>query len=131
VNPEQRWNGYNVINRHSGILNALELGIDLQTVHAKPKVLLLLSDNNIESGDIPEDCYVIYIGSHGDSGAALADLVLPGCTFMEKNATFVNLEGRVQHANKVVSPPGFAKEDWKIIRALSEACGVRLPYDTL
>lgn len=70
-------------------------------------------------------------GSHGDRGAAMADAVLPAAAYTEKQATYVNTEGRAQQTLVAVSPPGLAREDWKIIRALSEIVGARLPYDNL
>jgi NADH dehydrogenase/NADH:ubiquinone oxidoreductase subunit G len=73
----------------------------------------------------------IYTGHHGDRGAALADLVLPGAAYTEKDATYVNTEGRPQHAYPAVSPPGNARVDWKIIRALSQIAGKTLPYNTI
>merc|ERR1711893_419157 len=76
-------------------------------------------------------CFVVYIGSHGDHGATMADLVLPGAAYTEKNATYVNTEGRAQQTRLAVTPPGMAREAWKIIRALSEITGQTLPYDTL
>jgi NADH-quinone oxidoreductase subunit G len=75
--------------------------------------------------------FVIYQGSHGDSGARIADIVLPGATYTEKNGTYVNTEGRVQLGERAVFPPGDAREDWTIIRALSEHLGAKLPFDNL
>jgi NADH-quinone oxidoreductase subunit G len=75
--------------------------------------------------------FIIYQGSHGDSGARIADIVLPGATYTEKNGTYVNTEGRVQLGERAVFPPGDAREDWTIIRALSEHLGARLPFDSL
>jgi NADH-quinone oxidoreductase subunit G len=75
--------------------------------------------------------FVIYQGSHGDAGAERADVVLPGAAYTEKSGTYVNTEGRVQMANKAVFPPGDAKEDWAILRALSAHVGHKLPYDSL
>ena len=72
----------------------------------------------------------IYQGHHGDHGAARADVVLPGCAYTEKDGIYVNLEGRVQYAKKAANPPGDAREDWKILRALSAVMGQALPYDT-
>jgi len=60
------------------------------------------------------------LGSHGDAGAAIADVVLPGAAYTEKNATYVNTEGRAQQTRAAITPPTMAREDWKIIRALSE-----------
>jgi NADH dehydrogenase/NADH:ubiquinone oxidoreductase subunit G len=70
------------------------------------------------------------MGTHGDEGIYYADVVLPSATYTEKDATYVNTEGRVQVTRLVVQPPGQAKEDWKILRALSEEIGQELPYDT-
>jgi NADH-quinone oxidoreductase subunit G len=77
------------------------------------------------------DAFVIYQGSHGDSGARIADIVLPGTAYTEKNGTYVNTEGRVQLGERAIFPPGDAREDWTIIRALSEHLGTRLPFDSL
>jgi len=65
-------------------------------------------------------------GSHGDAGAAIADVVFPGAAYTEKNVTYVNTEGRAQQTRAAITPPGFAREDWKIIRALSEVTAVLL-----
>ena len=67
----------------------------------------------------------------GDRAAARADVILPGAAYTEKNATYVNTEGRAQMANRAGFPPGDAREDWAIIRALSEVLGKKLPYDSL
>ena len=75
--------------------------------------------------------FVIYQGHHGDRGAARADVVLPGCAYTEKDATYVNTEGRVQLGRRAVFPPGEAREDWAILRALSGALGRPLPFDSL
>ena len=75
--------------------------------------------------------FVIYQGSHGDRGARMADIVLPGAAYTEKNGTYVNTEGRVQLGERAVFPPGDAREDWTIVRALSEHLGAKLPFDTL
>ena len=74
---------------------------------------------------------MIYQGHHGDAGAHRADVILPGAAYTEKNATYVNTEGRAQMARLAVFPPGEAREDWKIVRALAEALGKTLPYDSL
>ena len=74
---------------------------------------------------------MIYQGHHGDRGATLADVVLPGAAYTEKNATYVNTEGRPQRARLAVFPPGQAKEDWKILRALSESLGHKVPLDSI
>jgi NADH-quinone oxidoreductase subunit G len=74
---------------------------------------------------------VVYQGSHGDAGAHHADVILPGAAYTEKDGLYVNFEGRVQRGRRATFPPGEAKEDWAILRALSEHLGATLPYDTL
>ena len=91
-------------------------------------ILLLLGVDEI---DVAPGAFVIYIGTHGDRGAARADVVLPGAAYPEKSATYVNTEGRVQMAMRASFPPGDAREDWAILRALSDVLGKRLPYDSL
>ena len=80
---------------------------------------------------VPAGPFVIYQGTHGDRGAHRADVILPAAAYTEKSATFVNMEGRAQLTEKAAFPPGDAKEDWTILRALSEVCGHTLPYDNL
>jgi NADH-quinone oxidoreductase subunit G len=74
--------------------------------------------------------FKVYIGHHGDTGAAAADVVLPAASYAEKPGTYVNLEGRVQRSQRAVFPPGDAREDWAILRALSDVLGARLPFDS-
>jgi NADH-quinone oxidoreductase subunit G len=74
--------------------------------------------------------YKVYIGHHGDKGARMADLVLPGAAYAEKHGTYVNTEGRVQRGEKAAFPPGEAREDWAILRAVSELAGRSLPFDS-
>jgi NADH dehydrogenase/NADH:ubiquinone oxidoreductase subunit G len=93
INPEIGWNGFNVLNRHVGEINALELGLDLTVKAKNPKVLFLLgADNNISKEDIPKDCFVVYIGTHGDEGAQYADVILPAAAYTEQSGTFGNYE---------------------------------------
>jgi len=136
------WNGFNVLNTAAGRVGALELGFVPGTngrdvagiVEGAGKgeidVVYLLGADEIDTSKLGK-AFVIYQGHHGDKGAHRADLVLPGAAYTEKNATYVNVEGRAQHARIAVFPPGEAKEDWKILRALSDALGAKLPYDTL
>ena len=120
VNGKTGWNGYNILNRSQGQINALELGISFKPIQTKPKIIFLLGcDNNIELEDIPSDAFVIYIGCHGDQGAQYADVILPVGAYTEQTGTFgnytdmiVNAEGRVQLATKVVEPPGQARQPW-------------------
>src|SRR6202012_1988104 len=80
---------------------------------------------------VPDDTLVVYIGTHGDRGAHRADVILPGADYTEKPGIYVNTEGRVQMANRAAFPPGDAREDWAIIRALSDVLGKKLPFDSL
>jgi NADH-quinone oxidoreductase subunit G len=91
-------------------------------------VLFLLGADEIE---IAPGAFVIYIGTHGDRGAHRADVILPGAAYTEKSGLYVNTEGRVQMAARAAFPPGDAREDWAIIRALSDVLGQKLPYDSL
>lgn len=95
-------------------------------------IYLLNADEGLGQGEatqLPENAFVIYQGHHGDAGAQRADLILPGAAYTEKSATYVNTEGRVQRTRAAVNPPGAAREDWKILRALSEVLGTPLPYE--
>src|SRR5207245_10413765 len=91
-------------------------------------VLFLLGADEIR---MPDGTFVVYIGTHGDSGAHRADVILPGAAYTEKSGIYVNTEGRVQMANRAAFPPGDAREDWAILRALSAVAGHKLPYDSL
>jgi NADH-quinone oxidoreductase subunit G len=75
--------------------------------------------------------FVVYQGSHGDAGANRADVILPGSAYTEKSATYANTEGRVQMTTQAIAPPGQAKDDWAILRALSAHAGQQLPYDSI
>lgn len=81
--------------------------------------------------DIAPGAFVIYQGTHGDRGAHRADVILPGAAYTEKSGTYVNTEGRVQLALRAAFPPGDAREDWAILRALSDVLGHTLPFDNL
>jgi NADH-quinone oxidoreductase subunit G len=80
---------------------------------------------------VPPGAFTVYIGTHGDRGAHRADVILPGAAYPEKSGIYVNTEGRVQLAARAAFPPGDAREDWAILRALSDTLGQRLPYDSL
>ena len=92
-------------------------------------VLFLLGADEIDLSGT--DAFVVYLGTHGDAGAHRADVILPGAAYTEKNGLYVNTEGRVQRGERAVFPKGEAREDWAILRALSERLGAKLPYDTL
>ncbi|XP_052864267.1 NADH-ubiquinone oxidoreductase 75 kDa subunit, mitochondrial-like [Anopheles cruzii] len=133
---DPNWKVWNVLQSNAAQTAALDVGYragaDL-ALEVNPKVLFLLGADAgvIERGKLPPDCFVVYQGHHGDAGAQLADAILPGAAYTEKQATYVNTEGRAQQTLAAVTPPGLAREDWKILRALSEVAGVPLPYDTL
>ncbi|MFJ5488012.1 molybdopterin-dependent oxidoreductase, partial [Hansschlegelia beijingensis] len=91
-------------------------------------LLFLLGADEI---DVEPGAFVVYVGTHGDRGAHRADVILPGAAYTEKSGLYVNTEGRVQLANRAAFAPGEGREDWAILRALSEQVGARLPYDTL
>ncbi|ATG49743.1 NADH-quinone oxidoreductase subunit G [Celeribacter ethanolicus] len=103
-----------------------EGGLDAATSGAE--VIYNLGADEVEIADGP---FVIYQGSHGDLGAHRADVILPGAAYTEENGLFVNLEGRPQLALRAAFPPGEAKENWAILRALSAELGATLPYDSL
>lgn len=126
------WQGYNVLQRAASRAGAYEVGFTTpspKVASATPKMVWLLGADEINENDIPKDAFVVYQGHHGDRGAQLADVVLPGAAYTEKAGTYVNTEGRVQMTRAATSLPGAARDDWKIIRAVSEFLGAPLPYD--
>ena len=135
---EGGWNGFNVLHTAAARVAGLDMGFvpgeGGKTVFDMIKpgaldVLFLLGADEIELGG--SDAFRVYLGSHGDRGAHGADVILPGSAYTEKPGLYVNTEGRVQMAERVVFPKGQAKEDWAILRALSALVGQTLPYDTL
>ncbi|KAI0827351.1 NADH-ubiquinone oxidoreductase [Trametes gibbosa] len=131
VTPE--WNGFSVLQRVASRAAAYDIGFvpSKKASTAKPKFLYLLNADDVNPKDIPQDAFVVYQGHHGDLGAQLADVVLPGSAYTEKGMTWVNTEGRAQLGRAAVPPPGASREDWKIIRALSEIIGAPLPYEDI
>ncbi|XP_012152216.1 NADH dehydrogenase (ubiquinone) 75 kDa subunit [Megachile rotundata] len=132
--PEE-WKVLNILHTNASQVAALDIGYTSSVDEIKqqqPNVLFLLGadDANIKRQDFA-NTVIVYIGSHGDEGAAIADVILPGAAYTEKVGTYVNTEGRAQQTCAANTPPGMARPDWKIIRALSEICGVCLPYDNL
>ncbi|OMH81425.1 NADH-ubiquinone oxidoreductase 78 kDa subunit, mitochondrial, partial [Zancudomyces culisetae] len=91
----------------------------------------LLGADEFDPSSLPKSAFVVYQGHHGDNGAHYADVILPSAAYTEKTATYVNTEGRAQLTRAVLSPPGAAREDWKIIRALSEFADFTLPYSDI
>ncbi|ORZ03586.1 G subunit of NADH dehydrogenase [Syncephalastrum racemosum] len=131
---QEDWNGFNVLQRAASRTAAYEVGFvpsSDEAASSSPKFMYLLNADEIQATDIPKDAFVVYQGHHGDVGAQYADVILPGSAFTEKNATYMNTEGRTQITRAGVNPPAAAREDWKIIRALSELSGHTLPYDDL
>ena len=130
------WNGFSVLHTAASRVGALDLGLvpvaggqnAAQIAAGGVELLFLLGADEIEVGPGP---FVVYIGTHGDRGAHRADVILPGAAYPEKSALYVNTEGRVQMASRAAFPPGDAREDWAILRALSDALGHTLPYDSL
>jgi len=130
------WNGFSVLHTAASRVAALDLGLvpgaggksAAQMADGGVDVLFLLGADEIEVKPGP---FVVYIGTHGDRGAHRADVILPGAAYPEKSALYVNTEGRVQMATRASFPPGEAREDWAILRALSDVLGSKLPYDSL
>jgi NADH-quinone oxidoreductase subunit G len=131
------WNGFGLLHAAAARPGALDLGfvpgtgglsVRDMTKPGALDVLFLLGADEI---DIPAGAFVIYIGTHGDRSAHRADVILPGAAYPEKSGIYVNTEGRVQMAARAAFPPGDAREDWAILRALSEPLGQKLPYDSL
>lgn len=128
------WQGYNVLQRAASRVAAYEVGFTTpspEVAQTTPKMVWLLGADEISQSDIPKDAFVVYQGHHGDRGAQLADVILPGAAYTEKTGTYINTEGRVQVTRAATSLPGAARDDWKIIRATSEFLEVTLPYDDI
>jgi NADH-quinone oxidoreductase subunit G len=132
------WNGWNVLHTAAARVGGLDLGLTPKggglntSAMLEPgalDVLMLMGADELDAGNT--DAFVVYLGTHGDKGAHRADIVLPGAAYTEKDGLYVNTEGRVQRAERAVFPKGEAREDWAVIRALSEYLGTPLPYDTL
>jgi NADH-quinone oxidoreductase subunit G len=128
------WNGFNVLHMAASRMGGLILGYAQKggiadIVAAKPKLVFFLGADEVDFTAFAGSTKV-YIGHHGDKGAHAADIVLPGASYAEKPGTYVNLEGRVQRGDRAVFPPGDAREDWTILRALSEKLGHTLPFDS-
>jgi len=136
------WNGFNVLHTAAARVGGLDLGFTpgeggkdvggmVEAAGAgEIEALFLLGADEIDTSKLGK-AFVVYLGSHGDAGASRADVILPGAAYTEKPGMYVNTEGRVQLANRAVFPKGDAREDWAILRALSEVLGAKLPYDSL
>ena len=138
----QEWNGFNVLHTAAARVAGLDLGLlpgtegmDVPAMLEAAKsgaidLLYLLGADELDLNGLGKT-FVVYQGHHGDAGAHRADVILPGVAYTEKNGIYVNSEGRVQLGVQAAFPPGAAREDWKILRALSDAVGMTLPYDSL
>ncbi|SBV95857.1 NADH-ubiquinone oxidoreductase 78 kDa subunit, mitochondrial [uncultured Alphaproteobacteria bacterium] len=136
------WNGFNVLHTAAARVGGLDLGfvpgpggkgtreILAAAANGDIKAVWLLGADQIETNGL-DRAFVVYQGHHGDVGAQVADVILPGAAYTEKSGTYVNTEGRVQRALRAAFPPGEAREDWKILRAASEVLGHTLPFDSL
>jgi NADH-quinone oxidoreductase chain G len=111
------WNGLNFLNLEVNSVGIFDLGISEENSNNQYDIAFLLA-SDLNSTKLSKDTFVIYQGSHGDISANIADVVLPGATFVEKSNIFTNVEGHSQIANKVISPPGLAREDWKVLTEL-------------
>ena len=136
------WNGFNTLHTAASRVGGLDLGFVPQSDGCDTAAILvavaagtidtvfLLAADEIDTVAL-DRAFVVYMGHHGDAGAHIADVVLPGAAYTEKDATYVNMEGRPQRASRAVFPPGNAREDWRVLRALSAVMGMALPFDTL
>ncbi|MGN7291552.1 NADH-quinone oxidoreductase subunit NuoG [Rhizobium sp. SAFR-030] len=131
------WNGFGVLHTAASRVGGLDVGFvpgpngaNAATMLRSMDVLFLLGADEMEFAS-KHARFTVYIGSHGDAGAHQADVILPGAAYTEKSGTWVNLEGRVQMGNRAGFAPGEAREEWAIIRALSDVLGKKLPYDSL
>ncbi|MEJ8474319.1 NADH-quinone oxidoreductase subunit NuoG [Roseibium algae] len=131
------WNGFNILHSEASQVGALDLGFvpgeggkdtsDMLAPGAMDVMFLL----GVDEVEVPEGAFVVYQGTHGDRGAHRADVILPGAAYTEKSALYVNTEGRVQMGDRAGFPPGDAREDWAILRALSAVLGQTLEFDSL
>ena len=131
------WNGFGVVHTAASRVGALDIGFvpgkggkAVAAMKGKLDVLFLLGADELDWAK-KDKAFTVYIGTHGDQGAHNADVILPGATYTEKSGTFVNTEGRVQMTSRAGFAPGNAKEDWAILRALSDVLGKKLPFDSL
>ena len=137
-----KWNGLAILHYAASRVGALEIGFVpfnkglntkgiIEGVSKDDIKLLWLLGSDEQNFSNKNNTFIVYQGHHGDIGAESADLILPGSAYTEKDATYLNTEGRVQRTNAAVSPPGEAREDWKIIRAFSSYVNKTLPYDNI
>jgi NADH-quinone oxidoreductase subunit G len=134
---KEGWNGYSVLHTAASRVAALDLGLvpaeggKRASEMVEPGALDVVFLVGADEIEVAPGTFVIYLGTHGDRGAHGADVILPGAAYPEKSAIYLNTEGRVQMATRASFPPGDAREDWAILRALSDLLGAKLPYDSL
>ena len=140
THAEGGWNGFNILHTAASRVAALDLGFlpgaggrDVAGIvdgaqKGEIDFIYLLGADEFDVAHLGR-AFVVYQGSHGDAGAHHADVILPGAAYTEKDGIYVNFEGRVQRGRRAAFPPGEAKEDWAILRALSDVLEVKLPYD--
>lgn len=131
------WNGFAMLHNAASRVGGLDIGfvpgeggLATTAMLGTMDVQFLLGADEL-AANATGDAFTIYIGTHGDAGAHAADVILPAATYAEKSGTYVNTEGRVQMAQRAGFAPGNAKEDWAILRALSDVLGKKLPFDSL
>ena len=141
-NNDEGWNGFAMLHHAAARVGGLDIGFvphdggvcSADQIAAAGRgeldVLFLLGADEYDTAAMGK-AFVVYIGTHGDAGAHRADVILPGATYTEKSGTYVNTEGRVQMTERAVFPPGEAKEDWAILRALSAVLGKTLAFNSL
>ena len=136
INKE--WNALNIINQQASRVGAIDLDVYLinednnftffdKLKNEEFKFIYLLGADNIDFDK--NNKFIVYQGSHGDKGAEIADVILPGAAYTEKNALFVNLEGKIQNAYKASYPPGESREDWVIFKDLANLMKKPLPFN--
>ncbi len=133
------WNGFNVLHRVASRVGGLDIGmvpeiggyatndIMINAVKQSIRTVYLLGADEVKMEAL-KNCFVIYQGHHGDAGAQHADIIFPSAAYTEKSGIYVNMEGRMQISHKATLPPGQAREDWAIIRALTAKLGIRQPW---
>ncbi|MEO9338016.1 NADH-quinone oxidoreductase subunit NuoG [Mesorhizobium sp. SB112] len=132
----EEWNGFAVLHNAASRVGGLDIGFvpgeakPVSDIVGGSEVLFLLGADELDLSKA-SNAFVVYVGTHGDAGAHRADVILPGAAYTEKSGTYVNTEGRVQQTNRAGFAPGDAREDWAILRALSDVLGHKLPFDSL
>lgn len=131
VRPD--WNGLNFLLQYAAQAAALDLGLIQQSAKAleSAKFVYLMGADDVNVDKIPKDAFVVYQGHHGDKAVYRANVILPASAFTEKEGTYENTEGFTQQTVPAVPTVGDARDDWKIVRALSEVSGVKLPYNSI